>query len=204
MGNRFLKAVLGRIVIYGLILLGAWWWMFWTPGRASVSQVRPFSADDLALERQLHNDVQVLAKEIGERNIPANPRQLEAAAAFVDSSLTAAGYRPQSQPYNVAGTMCRNIQAEIRGFQKPEEVVIIGAHYDSAPGSPGADDNASGVAALLALARYFAASQPARHLAIRGICERGATLLLAARNGQPGLCKEVSRCWRSCRRNAES
>ena len=136
------------------------------PGRASLSSPPP--AGDRELERQLRSDVQVLARDIGERNIPNNPRQLEAAAAFVENSLNAGGYQPQSQPYSVAGTVCRNIQAEIRGVEKPKEIVIIGAHYDSAPGSPGADDNASGVAAMLALTRSFAGSRPARTLRFVG------------------------------------
>src|SRR5205823_6984193 len=51
---------------------------------------------------------------------------------------------------------------EIRGIERGEEVVIIGAHYDSAPDSPGADDNASGVATMLALARSVAGRRLAR------------------------------------------
>lgn len=42
-----------------------------------------------------------------------------------------------------------------------DEIVVIGAHYDTVPGSPGADDNATGVAALLAIARCFVHEQPA-------------------------------------------
>jgi hypothetical protein len=52
------------------------------------------------------------------------------------------------------GRTCHNIEAEIRGARP--EIVVIGAHYDSVFGSPGANDNGSGVAALLALARRFA------------------------------------------------
>src|SRR5262249_6861138 len=59
---------------------------------------------------------------------------------------------------------CRNLEAEIHGTTHAEEIVVVGAHYDSALDSPGADDNASGVAAILALARSFGRSQPARTL----------------------------------------
>jgi Zn-dependent M28 family amino/carboxypeptidase len=45
---------------------------------------------------------------------------------------------------------------EIRGTIRPDEIVVIGAHYDTAPGAPGADDNATGCAATLVLARAFA------------------------------------------------
>jgi Zn-dependent M28 family amino/carboxypeptidase len=93
---------------------------------------------------------------------------LERAAAFIDSSFLDAGYRPQSQWYNVGTSRCRNLAAEVRGTGRPEEVVIVGAHYDTVPDSPGADDNASGVAAVLALARSFAGTRPARTLRFVG------------------------------------
>jgi Zn-dependent M28 family amino/carboxypeptidase len=48
------------------------------------------------------------------------------------------------------------------GRQAPNEIVVIGAHYDSVSGSPGANDNGSGVAALLELARLFAARDVGR------------------------------------------
>ncbi len=148
--------------MYGFLLFGAWWWMLWTPGRASVGPLQPLNATELELEGQLRRDVEFLAGDIGERNIPGKSKQLEAAAAFIDRSLQAVGYRPRSQVYNLGGTACRNIEAEIRGVEHPGEVVIVGAHYDSVTDSPGADDNASGVATMLALARSFAGRRLAR------------------------------------------
>jgi Zn-dependent M28 family amino/carboxypeptidase len=58
--------------------------------------------------------------------------------------------------YDVQGHTVRNIIAERRGIEESERVLIIGAHYDTAEGTPGADDNASGVAVLLELARLHA------------------------------------------------
>jgi Zn-dependent M28 family amino/carboxypeptidase len=142
--------------------------MFWTPRSASVGPLQPLNAHELRLESQLRHVVEFLAGSVGERNIPDKREQLEEAAQFIDSSLRAAGYRPQSQWYNIGSAKCRNIEAEIRGAGRPGEVVIVGAHYDSAPESPGADDNASGVAAMLALARSFAGTRPARTLRFVG------------------------------------
>ena len=68
-----------------------------------------------------------------------------------------AGLQPRRDTYELNGQACHNIEAEIRG-NRPE-IVVIGAHYDSVFGSPGANDNGSGVAALLALARRFAGKQ---------------------------------------------
>ena len=112
----------------------------------------------------MQSDVSFLAGDIGERNLPNRTEELEQAAIFIHRSMNAVGYQPFSQWYTIRGIKCRNIVAEIRGITRPEEVVIVGAHYDSAPGSPGADDNASGVAAMLALARRFAPARPVRTL----------------------------------------
>jgi Zn-dependent M28 family amino/carboxypeptidase len=57
-----------------------------------------------------------------------------------------------------------NIEAEIVGGARPGEIVIVGAHYDSVVGSPGANDNASGTAAVLALAKRFAGRKCGRTL----------------------------------------
>ncbi len=58
----------------------------------------------------------------------------------------------------------RNLVAEIRGIERPEQVIAIGAHIDSFPGTVGADDNASGCARLVELARWFVAHPPLRTL----------------------------------------
>ena len=123
------------------------------PGTSSLISLPPLNADEIRLAKQLRDDVTSLARDIGERNVSNKPAQLEAAAELIETSFRAAGYQPHSQWYKIGATQCRNIEVEIQGTAKPEEVVIVGAHYDSVPESPGADDNASGVAVLLALAR---------------------------------------------------
>ncbi|MEY2527852.1 MAG: hypothetical protein QOE73_2623, partial [Verrucomicrobiota bacterium] len=90
---------------------------------------------------------------IGERNMHRYP-QLKAAADFIESSFSRAGLQPRRDTYELGGRACHNIEAEIRGARP--EIFLIGAHYDSVFGSPGANDNGSGVAAMLALARRFA------------------------------------------------
>jgi Zn-dependent M28 family amino/carboxypeptidase len=108
----------------------------------------------------LQHDVTALAGTIGERNVN-RPRAYAAAASYIESALTSAGYAPERQSFNAEGVSCANIEAELRGGN---EIVVIGAHYDSVIGAPGADDNASGVAAVLAMARAFAGSKPRRTL----------------------------------------
>lgn len=114
-------------------------------------------------EKRLHQDIDRLALHIGERNLYNNTKLLEA-ATFVEQSFQEAGYKPWRQEYEARGMDFMNIEAEIVGKDFPQKIIIVGAHYDTARGSPGANDNASGVAALLALAREFAYKRISRTL----------------------------------------
>jgi Zn-dependent M28 family amino/carboxypeptidase len=119
----------------------------------NTSSAAPLSADEVKLRDELRADVKMLAGQIGERNL-IRYSQLQAAAGFIDSSLVRAGLQPQRESYMLKNLDCHNIVAEITGSSP--EIVLIGAHYDSVFGAPGANDNGSGVAATLALARRFA------------------------------------------------
>lgn len=125
---------------------------------------------DEALADELRRDVVRLAGEIGERNVWL-PGKLAAAADYIDAQLQAAGYETERQLFEAEGLKVCNIVATCLGTERPERVLVVGAHYDSRcgikhrhgrrrvpgmPGTPGANDNASGIAAMLALARRFA------------------------------------------------
>ena len=122
------------------------------PGK-NISTAVPLSAVDIALRAELVADVQTLAGDIGERNL-RRYAQLNAAADFIEGAFSRAGLQPRRDTYELQGRACHNIETEIHGARP--QIVVIGAHYDSVFGSPGANDNGSGVAALLALARRFA------------------------------------------------
>ena len=121
--------------------------------RRNISTAAALDESEMALRVELKADVQKLAGEIGERNMNRYP-QLLAASDFIEMSLAGAGLTPRRVSYELRGRAGHNIEAEIRGTSP--EIFVIGAHYDSVLGCPGANDNASGVAALLALARRFA------------------------------------------------
>jgi Peptidase family M28 len=116
------------------------------------------------LVNQLRRDVTALCA-IGERNTLL-PENLAAAAAWIEREWSGAGYRVERQTYRVQrdDVDVANVIVELSGTTKPDEIVVIGAHYDAVTGTAGADDNASGVAALLALARRFASAKPERTL----------------------------------------
>ncbi len=112
------------------------------------------------LADQLARDVRILGEEIGERNVFL-PEALERAARFIGEEVRDAGLEVQRQTFHARGlharqVPCHNLEVELPGSHRPDRIVVIGAHYDSVAGSPGANDNGSGVAAALALARTFA------------------------------------------------
>jgi len=105
------------------------------------------------IERRIRRHVDMLAGVIGERNVLNHQGALEAAARYIEDTFRACGHTPVAQPFEAAGRPVRNIFAELRGERRPDKIWIIGAHYDSVDGSPAADDNASGIAAVLEVAR---------------------------------------------------
>ncbi len=118
------------------------------------------SDDYTRMMKCLQAHVQLLAGDIGERNI-WHPAALNDAAAYIESEWNHQGYAVRRLPYEVSGVHCANLEAIRNGNARWREILLIGAHYDSVVGSPGANDNASGVAALLEISRMFAAIEPA-------------------------------------------
>jgi acetylornithine deacetylase/succinyl-diaminopimelate desuccinylase-like protein len=123
-------------------------------------------AENDALTSSLRRHVKAIAST--EHNT-ATPLELERVARYVEAALQEQGYQPRRQQYSFAGHTVRNIEVSVSNVgagQTASQVMIVGAHYDSAPGAPGADDNASGVAALIELARQLRTVRPGpRHRA---------------------------------------
>jgi len=136
------------------IPLAAAWWFSYMPGSSFEDALPPPTAKEVSLARDLENHVVKLAGEIGERNME-KPEQLEAAARYIESTFAVHGLTPVRHTYEVDGADVSNIEVELPGRTLAEEIIVVGAHYDSAWGTPGADDNASGTAAVLELARLF-------------------------------------------------
>lgn len=121
----------------------------------------PLSQDEVVLRDRLQKHVWTLADEIGERNI-WHEGKLDASAHYIRKVFTDVGYDVEIQEYAVRGIPVRNFEATLTGSSLPEEIIVVGAHYDSVLGCPGANDNASGVAGVLELARLLAAQELSR------------------------------------------
>jgi len=114
------------------------------------------------LRDRLREHVTALAERIGERNV-RHPDRYGRAADHIRSAFEAAGWAVEEQRFDAAGTTCRNLDARPgRHADGTPPPVIIAAHYDTVDGSPGADDNATGVAALLVLAERLGERPTAR------------------------------------------
>jgi hypothetical protein len=160
----------GRLVLIFAAALAlfvgfAVWFMTAMPGERHRGPLQPLGVEDLSLLANLKAHVLAVASE--EHNV-GHPEALERTARYIEATLSGLGYAVSRQEFETEAVKVRNL--EVRrigpGAGKPR-LVVIGAHYDSAQGAVGADDNGSGVAALLELARLLKAVQPDEGLELR-------------------------------------
>ena len=156
--GRSTMRLLILISVLPVLCLLAWAIMISMPGRPFRGPLPPLTSHQEASRAHLAAHVGTLAGEIGERNY-LRPTALEAAATYVKSVLTSLGYDVAAQEYVLGGRTFRNLEATLPGQRRAEEIVLVGGHYDSVIGSPGANDNASGTAAVLELARILHAGR---------------------------------------------
>ena len=123
------------------------------PGESHRGPLPPLTAEEQKLSQHLRRHI---AKIASVEHNTAHPGPLEDAASYIESTLASFGYTVRQQMFDVDGNRVRNLEVTIRRAgpraRKPR-MVVVGAHYDSAPGSPGANDNATGSAAVIELAR---------------------------------------------------
>jgi hypothetical protein len=105
-----------------------------------------------ALETRLMGHVRALSGIIGERNLH-RPLALRAAADSIHQVWKSQGFEVSEERFEVLDQSCTNLVVEQRGSKSHRPILLVGAHYDSVIGSPGANDNATGVAILLELSR---------------------------------------------------
>ena len=132
-------------------------WMVVTPGSSWTGSLAPLTEEERAFAGRLRDHVQAIASR--EHN-PDHPAAYESVATYIEEALAKTGYAVQRQPVETAKNLSRNIEVEISGSRPQPGIVIVGAHYDSVSGAPGANDNGSGVAAVLELARLLHSWKP--------------------------------------------
>jgi len=145
-----------------LLFLVIWLFTVKMPGPAFAGPLPPLTPNQDLIRAGLERRVRGLADDIGVRS-DETYANVQRAAAYIERTLAGFGYQVVSQEFSAGNRSYRNIEATLAGVPgHAHEVVVLGAHYDSAEGAPGADDNASGVAGVLELARIFAQERQAR------------------------------------------
>lgn len=133
------------------------------PGASHTGALAPMSEAQHECAVRLREDIAQLAGVIGQRST-FQPRQFAASAEYIMQQLQLSGYAPREHSFAQRGTTVPNIDVTVAGTPRGTEIVLVGAHFDTFQGTPGADDNASGVAATLELARRFATKPCSRTL----------------------------------------
>lgn len=144
-----------------LLLFAGLVYVIGMPGYSHQGPLAPLSPRAQGLHDRLQDHVRYLATRLGERNVWRS-EALRAAADYIRERLEHSGYTVELQPIQSGDLTVMNVAAEVPGGALADEILVLGAHYDSVRGSPGANDNASGVAALLELARVMATARPSR------------------------------------------
>lgn len=128
------------------------------PPSSALSEPTPEERD---LAGRLRVTVEHLALKIGERNMDKSWNYASATDDLA-RDLEKLGYEARRQGYVIGTDVVQNIEAKVAGGRHGDESIVVGAHYDTEKGTPGADDNASGVAAVFELARTFRDKKPNR------------------------------------------
>jgi len=147
--NGLLRLAIG-LTLLAFLWWSAGWWMCRCGGRTTVIKRTEFISPD-----KLRAHVQMLAREIGVRDV-FRRQALRRAAEYIEQTWREQGYEVVHQSYETNRVECANLEVTRRGTTRPGEIILVGAHYDTVDESPGANDNGSGVAAMLELSRALA------------------------------------------------
>jgi Zn-dependent M28 family amino/carboxypeptidase len=120
---------------------------------------KPLMPGNDLIHRNLTRHLTVLTKEIGSRSI-YEIEKLGAAGDYIETQFRGIGLTVCRQEYEASGRSTANIIAYSVKFDPSKPAILLGAHYDTVKGTPGADDNASAVAVLLETARSMTILSP--------------------------------------------
>ncbi len=164
MWGRVSKRNRRRLVFYPSLALAVVLplrWLTYMPGESYHGPFGPLNFEEELYKADLEKHVRMLGGTIGDRNI-ARPGTLEKTRDYLEKELGSMNLVVTKQTFYVGSVACDNLSVDIPGAAKAREIVLVGAHYDSAEDAAGADDNGSGVAATLALAKVFRGKTPGR------------------------------------------
>lgn len=129
-------------------------------GESYSGELAPLTQQEQELKADLVKHVTALSTKIGERHFLIY-KNLHASAEYISAIFQYYGYKPKFDAYRFEIRNFVNIIAEVKGTKIPNKIVVVGCNYDTVQASPGADYNATGIAAILELSRYFKEHPPA-------------------------------------------
>lgn len=139
--------------------------------------------DHTPLRANLHTHVDRLAGLIGPR-ILAKPESISATIGYIRSTWQAMDYEVREETYESSDGPATNLVVEIPGISS-NEVIVLGAHYDTVANTPGADDNASAVAVLLEASRHLKEFTPSKTLRfVAFACEEAPYMSMGSMGSQ--------------------
>jgi hypothetical protein len=144
----------GLLLIVAVMAAAAAWYVLGLPGRSYSGPPPPATSAEQELAERLRQHVTAIAST--PHNV-AHYAELEQAARYIEGQLASLGYKPRAQVFETAGRPVRNIEVVLSPPDSDASTpsLVIGAHYDSAGEAPGANDNATGTAAIIELARLL-------------------------------------------------
>jgi hypothetical protein len=146
------KTLLFWLIVAGLFALSAGAYMTQMPGTTFRGKLPPLGNNEQDMADSLSRHVDALASDAGSRGTH-NPTALNEAGDYIKSQLRHFGYDVANTECDEHGLTFSNYEVTVGGGRNPGDLIVVGAHYDSVMGSPGADANASGCAVLLEMAR---------------------------------------------------
>jgi hypothetical protein len=161
-GAKYLALAL-VVLLFGLPI-ATLLWMTSVPGRSYAGVLPPLTTAEAQLAARLQRHVRAVAS--APHNV-AHPGRLEQSARYIESRLADMGYEVRRQPFRAGGQLVRNIEVVIEPAAADTPTLVVGAHYDSYDEAPGANDNGTGTAAVIELARLLADLRGRSDLRIR-------------------------------------
>jgi Zn-dependent M28 family amino/carboxypeptidase len=153
------KSSLSSKIVLFIIICGISVFIYlgiYMPGK-SLSSISPLTQSQIESSSRLKEHVFYLAGELGERNY-TTVKAYTKAADYIAEVFKSYKLVPYNEEFGDKSEF-KNIIAEHYGTTLPDEVIVVGAHYDTVMMSSGADDNASGVAVLLEVAKQLKQKQ---------------------------------------------
>ncbi len=141
-------------LIIVFLVVALFTYMIYMPGKSYEGELPVLDDVDHATAKRFEAHVTELCRNPAGRNF-IEKNGLDAARKYIAGQFESSGYEVKFHEYQINGDTVANIAVELTGTSRPEEIIIVGAHYDAVPGAPGANDNGSGVAATLELADRF-------------------------------------------------